>query len=100
MGLADVHAHLTHPDLCGNLDTLLSQADEAGVSTILVNGLNPSDNQAARDLAERYPQIQAAFGFYPVDAVLPEMRALGSDYPREGQECTAVEGLALSLIHI
>jgi TatD DNase family protein len=94
MGLADVHAHLTHPDLRDDLATILAKADAAGVSTILVNGLNPQDNQAARELAQRYPQIQAAFGFYPVDAVLPEMRALGSDYPREGDECPAAEGLA------
>lgn len=93
MGLADVHAHLTHPELRGDLAKLLSQADAAGVSTILVNGLNPGDNQAARALAREHPQIRAAFGFYPVDAVLPEMRALGSDYPREGEECTSVEGL-------
>ena len=93
MGLADVHAHLTHPELRENVESILLQAEAAGVSTILVNGLNPRDNQAARVLAQQYPQIRAAFGFYPVDAVLPEMRALGSDYPRDGEECAASEGL-------
>ncbi|HAC81715.1 MAG: TatD family hydrolase [Candidatus Binatia bacterium] len=93
MGLADVHAHLTHPELRGDLDTILAKAESVGVSTILVNGLNPRDNEAARELAKTYPQIKAAFGFYPIDAVLPEMRALGTDYPREGEECTAADGL-------
>jgi len=99
MGLADVHAHLTHPELRENLDAILAQASHAGVSTILVNGLNPHDNEAARALAAEHAQIRAAFGFYPVDAVLPEMRSLGVDYPREGAECTAVEGLSWLRTH-
>lgn len=94
MGFADVHAHLTHPRLRERIPEIVAACEAAGVSTILVNGLNPQDNEAARALAARYPMVQAAFGFYPVDAVLPQMRALGADYPREGDECTSEEGLA------
>ena len=47
------------------------------------NGLNPSDNAAVLALAERDSLVKPAFGLYPVDAVLPEMRELGVDYPRE-----------------
>jgi len=86
MGLYDVHAHLTHPKLAPHVDEILQRARSAGVTTIISNGLNPSDNRAVRELARRDPLVKPAFGLYPVDAVLPEMRALGIDYPREADD--------------
>lgn len=92
--LVDVHAHLTHPKLRGQEEDVLRRAREAGVDAIVVNGLNPGDNEAVRDMAARDPLVKPAFGFYPVDVVLPDMRELGVEYPREGHECTADEGVA------
>src|SRR5262252_3485292 len=94
MGLADVHAHLTHPRLAPQQEEILARARAAGVSSIISNGLNPRDNEAVRALAARDPIVRPAFGLYPVDAVLPEMRALGADYPREGDERSAEEAIA------
>lgn len=84
MRLFDVHAHLTHPDLLPDVDAVLTRAAAAGVGSIVVNGLNPADNEAVRALAARHPIVRPAFGLYPVDAVLPEMLAAGVDYPRDG----------------
>ncbi len=100
MGLADVHAHVTHPRLAHREAEVLANAAANGVTTIVANGLNPVDNEAVRALAARSPLIRPAFGFYPVDAVLPEMRALGVDYPREGDECSAEEGIAWVREHV
>jgi TatD DNase family protein len=94
MGLADVHAHLTHPTLVALEAEVLAHAAANGVTTILTNGLNPRDNEAARALAARSPLVKPAFGLYPVDAVLPELRALGKRYPRDGDACTAEDGVA------
>ena len=45
--------------------------------------------------------MRPAFGFYPVDTVLPEMRAAGkADFPREGEECSAEEGVAFVRDHV
>jgi TatD DNase family protein len=85
MGLFDVHAHLTHPKLAPRIDELLANARAAGVTSIVSNGLNPEDNAAVLALARRDPLVKPALGLYPVDAVLPEMRALGIDYPRENE---------------
>ena len=93
MALVDVHAHLTHPELVSEEGAILKRARAAGLGAILANGLNPRDNQAVRELAARDPLVKPAFGFYPVDVVLPEMRALGVEYPREGEECSAEEGV-------
>jgi TatD DNase family protein len=94
MGLADVHAHLTDTRLVADQAGVLRRAREAGVTTVVVNGLNPADNQAVRELAQRETLVRPAFGLYPVDAVLEEMRALGVDYPREGEVASAAEGIA------
>lgn len=100
MSLVDVHAHLTHPKLAGIEADVLRRAREAGLGAIVANGLNPADNEAVRALARRDPLVKPAFGFYPVDVVLPEMRALGVEYPREGHECTAEEGVAWVRAHV
>ena len=58
-------------------------AREAGLTSILSNGLNPHDNIAVQELAARDPIVKPCFGLYPVDAVLAEMKREGSDYPRD-----------------
>jgi len=85
MGLFDVHAHLTHPRLAPDLDGVLARAAEAGLTTIIANGLNLADNQAVQALSRRSPLVKPAFGLYPVDAVWPELVASGEAeaYPRD-----------------
>jgi TatD DNase family protein len=99
-GLADVHAHLTHPRLRADADGVMERARAAGVSSIVCNGLNPDDNRAVRELAARHPIVRPAFGFYPVDTVLQQMRAAGVDYPREPGECGSDDGIAFLREHV
>ena len=101
MGFADVHAHLTHRELAPDIEAVIARARAAGLSAIVSNGLNPGDNRAVAALAERFDLVRPAFGFYPVDSVLPEMRAAGkADFPREGAECSAEEGVAFVREHV
>lgn len=94
MGLFDVHAHLTHPKLRPREDEVLAQARSAGVTTIISNGLNPTDNERVRALAARSELVRPAFGLYPVDAVLTEMTALGIPYERDDPLTPATEAVA------
>jgi TatD DNase family protein len=100
MTLFDVHAHLTHPRMADDLPDVIARARSAGLTTIIVNGLNPRDNDAVLELARAQPIVKPALGFYPVDAVLCQMRAAGIDYPREGHECTTAEGIAYVREHV
>lgn len=100
MGLFDVHAHLTHPELAAESANVIARARAAGLTTIVSNGLNPRDNDAVLELARREPMVRPALGFYPVDTVLGPMRAAGVDYPREGEECSAEEGIAYLRAHV
>jgi len=100
MGLADVHAHVTHPRLAPDLDGVLARARAAGVTTIIANGLNPSDNDAVLALARVHPGVRAAVGFYPVDAVLPGMQALGIEYYRDDPAVAPEAGIASVAAHV
>ncbi|MEM6931587.1 MAG: TatD family hydrolase [Myxococcota bacterium] len=93
MGLFDVHAHLTDTRLAEDEDGVVTRAREAGVTTIIANGLNPADNEKVRALSERVPEVKPAFGLYPVDAVLPEMRAMGVEYDHREDAVTAEEAI-------
>lgn len=100
MPLADVHAHLTHPRLAADVDAVVARALAAGVTTIVSNGLNLADDVAVRALAARHPAVRPAYGLYPVDAVLPELRALGHDYPRDAEVAGPDETLAWIAAHV
>jgi TatD DNase family protein len=100
MGLFDVHAHLTHPKLVDRVDDVIARAKAAGVTSILSNGLNPSDNEAVRALAVREPVVKPCFGLYPVDAVLLEMERLGVDYPRDAPAVSGDAGVAWVRDHV
>ena len=79
---------------------MIARARAAGLTTIVANGLNPRDNDAVLALAAREPIVRPALGFYPVDTVLLPMRAAGVEYPREGDECSADEGIAYLRAHV
>ena len=94
MGIHDVHAHLTHPLLSADCDSILERARAAGLTRIISNGLNPEDNEAVARLAQRDSMVLPAFGLYPIDAVLPEMHEAGVDYPREPGPWTTEEAIS------
>jgi TatD DNase family protein len=93
MTLFDVHAHLTHELLLPQLPAVLERAENAGLSTIVCNGLNPADNQQVLELSKQYPIIKPAFGWYPVDAVLAAMRRGGDDYPDQREAWEADDAI-------
>jgi len=98
--LFDVHAHLTHPNLLADVEGIVARATAAGLTTIVSNGLNPADNQAVRELAQRFPIIKPAFGLYPVDAVLAEMLAAGETYPGQRDAWPTGEAIAWVREHV
>jgi TatD DNase family protein len=100
MGLFDVHAHLTHPDLLTDIAGVVARAEAAGLTSIVSNGLNPADNAAVLELSQRYPIVKPALGFYPVDAVLADMLAAGESYPGQREACSTAEGIAWVRDHV
>lgn len=75
--LVDTHAHLTMPELAGDLSAVLSRAEAAGVTAIVCPGIDLESSREAVDLAARHEQIFAAVGVHPNDCA-----DLGSDWLR------------------
>lgn len=93
MLLIDSHAHLTYPELAGQVDGVLERCAQAGVERVISIGTSLADAESAVALARKFPgRVHAAAGFHPhhTDTVsdadiadmarlwnLPEVVALG-----------------------
>lgn len=65
--LVDTHAHLTMPELIGDLAGVLQRAAEAGVSAIVSVGIDLESSRQAIGLASQNSQLFAAVGVHPND---------------------------------
>lgn len=64
--LQDAHLHLQSPRLMAESDAIIKQAQDAGISQMVVNGTSPADWHAVSELARRYPEIIIpSFGLHP-----------------------------------
>ncbi len=71
----DVHTHLTHERFRQDQSEVIERARHAGLSSIIVNGLDPKSNRETLQLSNQHEIVLAALGIYPVNAVndlLPE----------------------------
>ncbi len=119
MSLTDTHCHLDFEKFDADRREVLDRAREAGLTRILIPGLDLASSLRAVKLAESDPMLYAAVGFHPTDALqwredsLPALEALcknekvvaigeiGLDYywdsaPREVQQRVLVEQLNLA----
>lgn len=62
----DVHCHL---EMCKNIDKCVKNAHEKGVGIILTQGTNVETNRDALKLSEKYDNVKACLGIYPIDAL-------------------------------
>ena len=68
----DVHSHLDHPLIAGKLDSIVKNAQEAGLKHIITNGINPETNRKCLEISKKYGIIKCAMGIYPRDALKKE----------------------------
>lgn len=66
MNYTDVHCHLDSFS-AEDLRVAIERARKAHVTTIIANGVNFSSNEKTLALTREYPEIQAAFGAYPIE---------------------------------
>ncbi len=62
----DIHCHL---EMLPDISKAIDSAKKAGVNTILTQGVNLQTNRKALELTSTYPQVKAALGLYPIDAL-------------------------------
>jgi TatD DNase family protein len=67
--LFDTHAHLNAEEYNDDLEEVLSRAQEAGVSNMVIVGFDRPTIERAMELVERYDFLYASVGWHPVDAI-------------------------------
>lgn len=72
----DTHAHLHFPEFVADLSDVLQRARVAGVRFMLTIGTDVAGSRAAVALAEQHPDVYAAVGIHPHDAVQADEAAL------------------------
>ena len=68
MELIDTHCHLTFEPLAGDIEGVLERSKAAGVTSWITVGTDPSHNQKAVELADKFENMYAAIGIHPHDA--------------------------------
>ena len=68
MQLIDTHCQLTFDDLAGDIEGVIERSRRAGVTTWLTVGTDPSENQKAVELTNKFENLYAAVGIHPHDA--------------------------------
>jgi len=74
--LADTHCHLDFNVFDQDRDEVLARAKESGLEFILNPGIDLQSSRAAVQLAEKYPEVFAAVGVHPNDALSWNAEAL------------------------
>ena len=65
----DVHCHLTHEHFSKDWKDVMKRAEEAGLSALVINGLEPVSNRKILEWAKEEKIVKPSLGIYPVDAV-------------------------------
>ena len=94
--LIDSHCHLDDPRLDADRPALMERAAAAGITGFVLPSVTAESWPRVKDLAERYPQIHAAYGLHPM--FLPHHRPshltqLGDWLTREGAVAVGECGL-------
>ncbi len=66
MAYIDVHCHI---DMCKNEKKAIENAIEKNVKIIVTQGTDIETNRKAIELSEKYKEIRAALGIYPIDVL-------------------------------
>lgn len=65
----DTHAHLDYPDYATDLSDVIARAQVAAITKIISIGTNLESSRRAVALADRYPNVYAAVGWHPTEAL-------------------------------
>ena len=68
MTLIDTHAHLYYDQMYNNLDTVLDEATENGVTKIICIGTDLNTSKQSVEIANKYENVYAAVGIHPHDS--------------------------------
>lgn len=65
----DVHCHLDMLEKDISIENVVENARKSDISIIVAQGVNPASNKKVLELSEKYAEVKAALGLYPIDAL-------------------------------
>jgi TatD DNase family protein len=68
LNIVDTHAHLDMSHFDKDREDVIARAKDAGVKRIVTIGIDLKSNLKAIQLAEKYPEVQAAVGIHPQES--------------------------------
>ncbi|MBI2009467.1 TatD family hydrolase [Candidatus Saccharibacteria bacterium] len=68
MEFVDTHCHLQFDKLAGNIEQVIKDANDVGVTRLICVGTTVSDSQKATEYADKYKNIWATVGVHPHEA--------------------------------
>lgn len=73
----DVHCHL---DMLENVDLVIDKARKNNVKIMVAQGVNVASNRKVLELAQKYPEIKAALGLYPIDSLSIKEKEIEAEF--------------------
>jgi TatD DNase family protein len=74
----DTHCHLDYFS-DEEIEEIVARAREAGVGAILSDGISKQTNRKTLKLAEKYPEVKACLGIYPIDGLDMESKDIDAE---------------------
>lgn len=82
--MIDTHVHLNFEDYIDDLETVILDAEKAGVSQMIVIGIDEGSSRLAIELSKQYPSIYASVGVHPSESEnMFEMQATSTHFIEE-----------------
>lgn len=82
--MIDTHVHLNFEDYIDDLETVILDAEKAGVSHMIVIGIDEGSSRLAIELSKQYPALYASVGVHPSESEnMFEMQATSTQFIEE-----------------
>lgn len=79
--MIDTHIHLNFEDYIDDLETVILDAEKAGVSHMVVIGIDEGSSRLAIELSKQYPSLYASVGVHPSESEnMFEMQATSTQF--------------------
>lgn len=79
--MIDTHVHLNFEDYIDDLETVILDAEKAGVSQMVVIGIDEGSSRLAIELSKQYPALFASVGVHPSESEnMFEMQATSTQF--------------------
>lgn len=79
--MIDTHVHLNFEDYIDDLETVILDAEKAGVSHMVVIGIDEGSSRLAIELSKQYPSLYASVGVHPSESEnMFEMQATSTQF--------------------